>query len=138
MIFLVLLCVLGVHCQRDRAIVNTRQGTLLGREEFVNGRRIYSFRGIKYAESPARQRFTYSRPYTDSWSGTKSAVEDGLPCPQPFLDTEYSEDCLHVSVWTPGLPRGGLAQLPVLVYLTGNNNVVFLVLCEIEMLEIDS
>ena len=81
-----------VRGQINGPVVTTRQGSLLGRDEFVDRRRIYSFRGIKYAD--ASQRFSYARPYTDSWSGTKSAVEDALPCPQPFLGPQqYSEVC---------------------------------------------
>ena len=95
--------------------VTTRQGILLGQEELVSGRRVSSFRAIKYAEAPAR--FTYSRPYHDTWSGARSARSPGLPCPQPFYSGEYSEDCLHLSVWTPLQATSGL---PVLVYLTGS------------------
>ena len=84
--------IIVVRGQINGPIVTTRQGSLLGRDEFVDRRRIYSFRGIKYAE--AGQRFSYSIPYTDSWSGTKSAVEDTLPCPQPYLGPQqYSEEC---------------------------------------------
>ena len=112
LLFLVLVMV--VRGQRSGPTVTTRQGTLLGQEDLVSGRRVSSFRAIKYAETPAR--FTYSRPYHDTWSGVRSARSPGLPCPQPFYSGEYSEDCLHLSVWTPGLQ--GLR--PVLVYLTGS------------------
>ena len=114
------LLVAGVAAQLGGPLVTTRQGALLGRDEFVAGRRVFSWRGIKYAEVAAR--FQYASLYTDAWSGTKPALEHGLPCPQPFLATgEYSEDCLHVSVWSPALPGPGPAPrlLPVVVLLTG-------------------
>ena len=104
--------------QRSGPVLTTRQGSLQGQEEVISGRRVYSFRGIKYAEVPGR--FTYSRPYHDSWSGTRSARTDGLPCPQPFYTGEISEDCLHLSVWTPVLPGYAGRPLSVLVYLTGS------------------
>ena len=100
----------------NRPVITTRQGSLLGRDEFVSGRRVYSFRGIKYAD--VRARFTYSTPYTASWSGTKSAVDNGLPCPQPWASSQYSEDCLHLSVTTPSLSSN--RRVPVLVFLTGS------------------
>ena len=107
--------------QSGRASVRTSQGTLLGREEFVSGRQtVYSFRGIQYAESPTGAgRFRHSRPYLDTWSGTKPAQDDGYPCPQPYQTVQSSEDCLHLSLWTPALPSGRDRLRPVLVYLTG-------------------
>ena len=116
---LVLMITVGqVVSQRSGPILTTRQGSLQGQEEIISGRRVYSFRGIKYAEVAAR--FTYSRPYHDSWSGTRSARTPGPACPQPFYTGEYSEDCLHLSVWSPVLPGYAGRPLPVLVYLTGS------------------
>ena len=101
--------------------VRTGQGTLLGREHFVSGRTVYSYRGIQYAEHPTgARRFRHSRPYSDTWSGTKPAREDGPPCPQPYQTVQASEECLHLSLWTPSIPSSDRARLrPVLVYLTG-------------------
>ena len=109
-----------VQGQSGRASVRTSQGTLLGREEFVSGKTVYSFRGIQYAESPTGEgRFRHSCPYLDTWSGTKPARDEAYPCPQPYKTVQSSEDCLHLSLWTPALPSGRERVIPVLVYLTG-------------------
>ena len=111
---------ISVQGQSDRASVRITQGTLLGREDFVSGRTVFSFKGIQYAESPTGTgRFRHSRPYLDTWSGTKPARDDGYPCPQPYQTVQSSEDCLHLSLWTPAIPSGRERLRPVLVYLTG-------------------
>ena len=100
--------------------VVTNTGTFIGRDEIVPGQRrpIYSFRGIKYAE--VRGRFFYSKYYEASRLETRNAISDGLPCPQPFMrPSEYSEDCLHLSVWSPSISTSS-RKLPVLIYLTGS------------------
>ena len=108
-----------VRSQRVGPVITTKHGSLLGREQFsAGGRKVFSFRGIRYAESPGGRMFSYTRPATDSWSGTKSAQEPGLPCPQPFMTGQYSEDCLHLSVYTPSLSSN--RYIPVLIFLTGN------------------
>ena len=105
-----------------RAQVRVKGGVLLGQEEQVGGRTVLSFRGIQYAEPPVGSaRFLPSRPLTRGWSGVKSAREEGLPCPQPYSTGGYSEDCLHLSLWTPGLPAyTGDRLRPVLVLLGGH------------------
>ena len=100
--------------------VVTNRGTFIGRDEIVPGQRrpIYSFRGIKYAEM--RGRFTYSKKFESSRLETHTAISDGLPCPQPYMrPSEYSEDCLHLSVWSPSILTSS-RKLPVLIYLTGS------------------
>ena len=111
----------GVSAQRSSPSVRTRQGTLLGRQEFISGRSVYSFLAVQYAEPPTGGgRFRHSRPYLSSWSGTKVVREAGYPCPQPFFTEQSSEDCLHLSIWTPVLPTSRDRLRPVMVYLTGN------------------
>ena len=116
---LVVLLLAGAQAQSSRAQVRVRGGLLLGQEESVQGRPVFSFLGVQYAEAPeGGGRFLPSRPLTRSWSGVKSAREEGLPCPQPYSEGQYSEDCLTLSLWSPGLlpdrPR------PVLVLLGGH------------------
>ena len=55
-IFLLLFFSFSLVSAQLNPILNIRQGSLIGREEFVNRRRIYSFRGIKYAEVPLGER----------------------------------------------------------------------------------
>ena len=109
--------------QREgRAQVRVKGGVLLGQEEQVGGRSVLAFRGIQYAEPPiGSARFLPSRPLTRGWSGVKSAREEGLPCPQPYSTGGYSEDCLHLSLWTPGVPAyTGDRLRPVLILLGGH------------------
>ena len=117
----ILLTLFGVaSAQINGPRVVTNRGTFIGRDEIVPGQRrpIYSFRGIKYAEM--RGRFSYSRIFEASRLETRNAITDGLPCPQPFMrPSDYSEDCLHLSVWTPTISSSS-RQLPVLIYLTGS------------------
>ena len=105
----------------SRAQVRVRGGTLLGQEEQAGSRSLLSFLGVQYAEPPLGSgRFLPSRPLTRGWSGVKSAREEGLPCPQPYSNEEYSEDCLHLSIWTPGIPFSNNRLRPVLVLLGGH------------------
>ncbi|MFO1426395.1 MAG: carboxylesterase family protein [Steroidobacteraceae bacterium] len=97
-----------------------RQGALQGIE---NGG-VQNFRGIPYAGAPVGEwRWRAPRP-APSWQGVRDASDFGPVCAQvlrpgytqePLGGYPMSEDCLHLSVWTPQ-PRGG-AKLPVMVWL---------------------
>lgn len=83
----------------------------------------FKFRGVRFAETPAR--FTYSKmkPYNES--AEVLAVDAGADCVQPIGEVKSgsSEDCLFANIWTPYLPRmagSTKSQLkPVMVYLYG-------------------
>ena len=107
---------------QGRAQVRVKGGVLLGQEEEVGGRTVLAFLGVKYGEAPVGgARFLPSRPLARGWSGVKSAREEGLPCPQPYTTGGYTEDCLHLSLWTPAIPTFSSQRLrPVLVLLGGH------------------
>ncbi|XP_043523874.1 esterase E4-like isoform X1 [Frieseomelitta varia] len=68
------------------------------------GRKIYSFRGIRYGEPPiGEQRFQPPMPAND-WRNVFDATEEGPGCPHPDGKL-ISEDCLRLNVYTTKLPR---------------------------------
>src|SRR2546427_12782084 len=71
---------------------------------------ILSFKGIRYAASPAAAlRFAPPGP-VEPWSGIRDAVAYAPSCPQPSQrpagrsqeDVE-DEDCLALNVWSPAI-----------------------------------
>jgi carboxylesterase type B len=101
--------------------VATAGGAVCGKVLEQEGRPVFAFLGIPYAESPAGAN-RWKPPVPKAvWEGRRQATEFGPICPQNFEAPglpEQSEDCLSLNVWTPDLrpqPQG----LPVLVYVHG-------------------
>ncbi|XP_076180102.1 esterase E4-like [Ptiloglossa arizonensis] len=80
------------------------------------GRKIYSFRGVRYAEAPTgERRFKVAIPAAD-WNNVFDASKEGPPCPKIGDDTS-SEDCLRLNVYTTKLPsKNENVTRPVLVF----------------------
>lgn len=104
-------------------VVETAYGHVLGTMG-ADGVRV--FLGIPYARPPTGSlRFRSPRP-PQPWTGVRDAVEFGPIAPQllpkrpllPGEPTQWSEDCLNLNVWTPGLDGG---RRPVLVWLHGGS-----------------
>lgn len=108
-------------------------GTIQGnRSEYVNS--VYNFKGIPYASAPTGAYRWKHPPHPTPWNATLDATKFGPACPQPGVD-EYSEDCLHLNVWTPEnatlndvypntagagvLPNATNSQYPVYVWIYG-------------------
>ncbi|XP_011310876.1 esterase E4-like [Fopius arisanus] len=79
-------------------------------------RKIYSFRGVRFAEPPTGElRFKPTVPVRP-WNGTFDASEEGPGCPQPGLDLQ-SEDCLRLNVYTTKFPsKNEDVKRPVIVF----------------------
>jgi para-nitrobenzyl esterase len=100
-----------------------------GRVQGVRRRDLWVFSGIPYAASPAGPaRFRPPAP-PEPWPGVRLCDRFGPIAPQaPSLVTalpgaeeeEQSEDCLSLSVWTPGLDG---ERRPVMVWIHGGSFV---------------
>lgn len=104
-------------------VVETAHGHVLGTTG-ADGVRV--FLGIPYARPPTGSlRFRPPQP-PRPWTGVRDAVEFSPIAPQllpkrpllPGEPTRWSEDCLNLNVWTPGLDDG---RRPVLVWLHGGS-----------------
>lgn len=85
---------------------------------------VETFKGIPYAAPPVNARRWKPPQPAQSWEGVRSAKRFGPRCMQPrpygdmiFRSAGMSEDCLYLSVWTPGTASEG--ERPVLVYFYG-------------------
>ena len=81
------------------------------------GRKIYSFRGVRYAQAPTgERRFQVATPPPD-WNDVFDASEEGPSCPNLDGRQSVSEDCLRLNVYTTKLPssRENVTR-PVLVF----------------------
>ncbi|KAK1130320.1 hypothetical protein K0M31_018456 [Melipona bicolor] len=81
------------------------------------GRKIYSFRGIRYGEPPiGEQRFQPPIPAND-WRNIFDATEEGPSCPHPGGKI-MSEDCLRLNVYTTKLPhKHENVSRPVMIFI---------------------
>ncbi|XP_076231278.1 uncharacterized protein LOC143177296 [Calliopsis andreniformis] len=80
------------------------------------GRKIYAFRGVRYAEAPTgERRFQVATPAAD-WNGVFDASKEGPACPN--VDRiATSEDCLRLNIYTTELPKSNRqVARPVLVF----------------------
>jgi para-nitrobenzyl esterase len=105
-----------VTAASGKPVVVTQTGAVSG-----TGGRIESFKGIPYAAppiGPLRWRAPESPP---PWKGVRDATHFGDDCMQrPYVIStgqKTSEDCLTLSIWTPGHAPG--AHRPVMVFLYG-------------------
>ena len=112
--------------QQTEPVAETRSGKVRG----IVKDGISVFKGIPYAASTAgANRFRAPQPVA-AWSGVRDALAYPNMAPQPpaparglfasWTDpTSISEDCLGLSVWTPGLRDGG--KRPVMVWFHGGD-----------------
>ncbi|XP_077522780.1 acetylcholinesterase-like [Amblyomma americanum] len=119
-----LLFVVAVTCAGAYDVEKaTRLGRVGGNRLELLGRTVEEYRGIPYAKPPVgRLRFLppqAARP----WEGTLDATSRRTACPQVVVssfmagDVEYTEDCLHLNVWSP-VPRAG-DYAPVVMWIHG-------------------
>lgn len=106
-------------------IVEIDSGQLQGQS--LDG--VDSFKNIPFgADTVGANRFRPPQPVTP-WSGIRPAYEFGPVAPQDpdrpdhlkgKSAVTYSEDCLNLNLWRPGMRPGDRAEnLPVMVYIHG-------------------
>ncbi|KAJ2948616.1 hypothetical protein O0L34_g7870 [Tuta absoluta] len=107
--------------------VELEQGILSGKleESFLKQKDYYAFRGIPFAQPPVGTlRFLPPQPY-ENWNGTYKAYVNKPTCLQfnaknrnaEPIGLSGSEDCLYLSVFTPGLK----GNYPVVVFDYNDN-----------------
>ncbi len=107
-------------------IATTRDGRLRGQRIDES---VAAFKGIPYAAPPVgRLRFRPPQP-VESWDGVRDALALAPSCPQPQQrpagwteESEESEDCLYLNVWTPAIDDGG--RRPVMVWFHGGGYAI--------------
>ncbi|XP_058796122.1 uncharacterized protein LOC131666989 [Phymastichus coffea] len=101
----------------DELVVQAPSGKLKGSLlETRLGRKIFAYRGVRYAEPPiGQQRFQPPAP-VHPWDNVYDASEEGPACPQG--GTEYeSEDCLRLNIYTTKISSAeDITRRPVIVY----------------------
>ncbi|XP_076180089.1 esterase E4-like [Ptiloglossa arizonensis] len=115
-------CIVGIiathHSPEEQPLVTAPIGQIRG-SIFTSrlGRTIYSFRGVRYGESPTgHQRFQPPVPAAD-WQNVFDASEEGPSCPHPNGQL-MSEDCLRLNVYTAKLPcESENVSRPVMVFI---------------------
>lgn len=88
--------------------------------------RLYSFRGIRYADPPVNEN-RFLRPRMRTLLGDIDAKSNAPPCPQPdFYDESKiigNEDCLALNIFTPIMPDDLFEEesqgLPVILWIHG-------------------
>ncbi|EZA54385.1 esterase E4 [Ooceraea biroi] len=111
----------GEQCEVAAPIGRIRGSTLTSRL----GKKIYSFRGVRYAEPPTgQQRFQVATPAAD-WSDVFDATQEGPACPA-INAQNIMEDCLRLNVYTTKLPSANNpVKRPVLVFFHPGGFYVF-------------
>ncbi|RDV00618.1 carboxylesterase/lipase family protein [Trinickia dinghuensis] len=102
------------------SIAMTQSGEIMGNAPDASG--VASYKGIPYAAPPVGPlRWREPQP-VQPWTGVRDATQYGHTCWQgtafgPVDNSQASEDCLTVNVWTAA--KGPGARLPVMVWLHG-------------------
>lgn len=118
----ILLGVAGL-ARADDLTVKIAQGKLHGKA--INDGKVHAYLGLPYAAPPVGQlRWRPPQPATH-WRGTRDATRYGARCMQGrlfsdmiFQDSEPSEDCLYLNIFTPA-DANAKSKLPVMLWIHG-------------------
>ena len=99
--------------------------TIYGQVRGVTSEGLMIFKGVPYAGSPAGRNRFKAPPGLQPWKGVRDALLYGAQAmqpPDPYWPKEWkpalwSEDCLFLNVWTPGIADG--RRRPVMFYSHG-------------------
>ncbi|XP_076231555.1 esterase E4-like [Calliopsis andreniformis] len=118
-VFFCVICVVTAqNVNSEQPVVSAPTGQIRGSILTSRlGKKIYSFRGVRYAEPPTGpRRFQPPVPAQD-WQNVFDASEEGPSCPQR-TGKLMSEDCLRLNVYTTKLPsRNENVSRPVMVFI---------------------
>ncbi|XP_077526875.1 acetylcholinesterase-1-like isoform X2 [Haemaphysalis longicornis] len=115
---------------QDTNTVSTSLGAVIGKQVCVQQHCVQAFLGIPFAEPPVGA-LRFARPVPKKpWQGPLRAMEFSKPCfqrrgnipqvPWQGDETESSEDCLYLNVWTPQNRCSG-APTAVILWLHGGS-----------------
>jgi len=112
----------------------TPKGTFIGAKETVNGKEVYSFKGIPYAKPPV-DGLRFRRPVAaDKLEEPFEATTLPNACPQTVAsafpdfkgetmwnaNTNMSEDCLYLNIWVPAAVFDEKSEkVPVMFWIYG-------------------
>lgn len=113
---------------QNSPVVHTESGAVIGKiEALPNGKSVYEYLGIPYAEPPVGGlRFAAPKPIKP-WTGIKQATEFGATCGQPALNYPNAglfhpgsdeEDCLFLNVFVPSTIKPD-EKMVVMVFIYG-------------------
>src|SRR5499427_755085 len=118
----------GLWAQSAKATPGATVETSAGKIRGLVVDRVQAFKGVPFGASTAGARRFLPPVKVQPWTGVRDAFEIGLRCPivDSVLVPEWTslnlrepqgEDCLNLSLWTPGATKGG--KRPVMVWLHG-------------------
>ncbi|KAI1307314.1 Acetylcholinesterase 4 [Halotydeus destructor] len=104
-------------------VVETKYGRIRGRRILFKGKETNQFTGIPYARPPLKK-LRFAKPVEPlPWSPkTLNATSDNITfCPETNDATKtVSEDCLYLTIWSPGDSERG-KKYPVFLYFYGGD-----------------
>ncbi|KAK3105623.1 hypothetical protein FSP39_002059 [Pinctada imbricata] len=130
-ILLLGLCVLVVPSFADDATVFTSLGRIKGVQtvDKETGKKVYEFRGIRYAKPPTGERRFRKPDPVEPWEGEYDATNFGYACPQSVNELfddkskNQSEDCLFLNIYVPR-SISSEEKLSVMVWIHGGGFII--------------
>ncbi|EDV20449.1 uncharacterized protein TRIADDRAFT_31923 [Trichoplax adhaerens] len=126
-IYLCFLTVLILSIFSWANIVQTDKGPVQSKNYNIEGKAVYGYLGIPFAQPPVGNlRFQSPQPIQTPWTQTKNTTTLPYACPQalpiPDLSSQtkqgqVNEDCLYMNVWTP--TTNNASNLAVFVFIHG-------------------